>query len=123
MKCSRWDVKRGEGVKGVLDFNAVRADVLNGRCTHCTGDQTEIFQSAPTFFKGVQYGLVPIFATAKFHDHAIWVFLNDGATFNAIVQQQSREILREGDVAATAQNAKWLFLEGLFLKQSGEVFG
>jgi len=71
VKGARGDVKRGEGMKGVLDFNAVRADVLNGRCTHCAGNQTEIFQSAPTFFKGVQNRFVPIFATAKFHDNMV----------------------------------------------------
>jgi len=66
---------------------------------------------------------MPILTAPKLNDNMVCMGFCDGSTQDAIVQQQSLEILRKGDVAAAAQDAKLGVIKCTLLMQIAQLVG
>ena len=85
-------------------FQAVGADVLDGRGTDRAGNQRQVFQTRPTLRQRPQHEVVPVLAGAGFDIPGIGILAQQAFAGNRHVQNQAVDIAGQDQVAAAAEN-------------------
>ena len=111
----------GNGVEpeeAVLNFCAIRADVLHGARADAAGNQGQILQSTPPLLQRVEHEVVPNHASTRHHIHRVAVVGEDRGAADGQPQDPPRPRCREQHVGTAAERQDGC-LGGLGLSEHG----
>ena len=87
----------------ILDFNAIRTNILDRRGAYSTGNQRQVFQSAHALRQRPLHEVVPVFAGRGRDEYRFEIRLRQAHAARGHVQHGAGKVACKHDVAAAAQ--------------------
>ena len=87
----------------ILDFNAIRANILDRGRAHRARDQRQVFQPAHALRQGPLHEVVPVFTGGGGDEDGLEIGLRQAHAARGHVQHGAGKVARQDDVAAAAQ--------------------